>query len=75
MNMINTSGRALKALTAALALVMALSALLLLPGCTQGKQGAAPAGQAAGYTFTDDMGNTVTVESCDAVVALSLIHI
>ena len=69
MNMINTSGRMLKALAAALALVMALSVLLLLPGCTQGKQGAAPAGQAADYTFTDDMGNTVTVESCDAVVA------
>ena len=36
MNMINTSGRVLKALAAALALAMALSALLLLPGCTQG---------------------------------------
>lgn len=69
MSTINTVHRAIKTLmVAALAMATALS-LALLPGCTQGTQGNAPSGEAAGFTFTDDMGNTVTVESHNAVVA------
>ena len=39
---------------------------VLLSGCAGGSAGE----QTAGYTFTDDLGRTVTVESCDRVAAL-----
>lgn len=39
---------------------------VLLSGCAGGSAGE----QTAGHTFTDDLGRTVTVESCDRVAAL-----